>query len=284
MHVKNTGVNNLKDVSTILISFSGGRTSGMMTYYLLNNPKYEHYKKIVLFANTGREREETLEFVRDCDEVLNFNTVWIEADISQEMGVGVKPKVVTFETASRIGEKGPFDDLIQKLGIPNPAKSGHCTRDLKKRPMDKYMGTLGYKAKDYITAIGIRADEPRRLTKRMDAFYPLAEILVSERSVRAWWKDQSFDLELEDYQGNCDLCFKKSENKILTCMSEDSVEDTQWWITHEEASEKGHTFSRANTLTRDLLKRAKEGDFNPVKDKFDGVDLSEDEVINLERI
>ncbi|BDE26073.1 hypothetical protein OCUAc20_45730 (plasmid) [Acinetobacter baumannii] len=62
------------------ISFSGGRTSAYLTWYMLNN--YSHlYNFIVTFANTGIEHEKTLEFVDKCDKYFNFNTVWLEAVI-----------------------------------------------------------------------------------------------------------------------------------------------------------------------------------------------------------
>jgi len=55
----------------LLISFSGGKTSAYMTHYILNN-LMDQYNPVVVFANTGREHEETLEFVRDCDLFLGF--------------------------------------------------------------------------------------------------------------------------------------------------------------------------------------------------------------------
>jgi 3'-phosphoadenosine 5'-phosphosulfate sulfotransferase (PAPS reductase)/FAD synthetase len=50
-----------------LISFSGGRTSGYMLWHILDAydgklPDDVH----VCFANTGKEREETLRFVHEC--------------------------------------------------------------------------------------------------------------------------------------------------------------------------------------------------------------------------
>lgn len=46
----------------VLISFSGGRTSAFMTKFII-----EHYGKNanthILFANTGKENEETLVFL-----------------------------------------------------------------------------------------------------------------------------------------------------------------------------------------------------------------------------
>jgi 3'-phosphoadenosine 5'-phosphosulfate sulfotransferase (PAPS reductase)/FAD synthetase len=280
--------NRLKDVDTILVSFSGGRTSGFMGRLLQVSPIYKDYKKVFIYANTGKEHEETLQFIKDCDDNFGFNTVWVEADITQERGVGPKCKVVDFETATRIDQYGPFDALVQKLGIPNPAKSGHCTRDIKNTPINKFMtGVLGYKKKEYITAIGIRGDEPKRLTDRDDAFYPLADPFnIDELAVRQWWKQQTFDLQLPDYKGNCNLCFKKSERKMLTCMAEEP-EQADWWIEQEESAKlipgkdgvpKKHRFSRAGTPAKELLERAIAGDFDPIKDKFHGRDVLAEEL------
>ena len=41
-------------MNTIVISFSGGRTSAYMTKFILNNEKYSDYNKVIVFANTGR--------------------------------------------------------------------------------------------------------------------------------------------------------------------------------------------------------------------------------------
>lgn len=47
-----------------VISFSGGRTSGLMLRRCLDAGLQPDVH--VLFANTGKERPETLDFVRDC--------------------------------------------------------------------------------------------------------------------------------------------------------------------------------------------------------------------------
>ncbi|BBI90503.1 phosphoadenosine phosphosulfate reductase [Tenacibaculum phage PTm1] len=41
--------------------------------------KSDEYEMVFVFANTGQENEETLEFVNKCDEEYNLNVVWIEA-------------------------------------------------------------------------------------------------------------------------------------------------------------------------------------------------------------
>lgn len=50
-----------------LISFSGGRTSGYMLRHILDAHDGTLPDDVVVtFANTGKEREETLRFVHDC--------------------------------------------------------------------------------------------------------------------------------------------------------------------------------------------------------------------------
>src|SRR4051812_21794137 len=115
-------------MKTLLISFSGGRTSAYMTKLILESNQYDDFIKIVLFANTGKERNETLDFVNECDHRWNFGTVWIESVVHHDERKGSTHKIVTYETASRQGQ--PFEDVILKYGIPNAAFP-HCTRELK---------------------------------------------------------------------------------------------------------------------------------------------------------
>ena len=50
----------------VLISISGGRTSAMMAYLI--KKAYGHiYDLVFIFANTGREKEETLVFLDQVD-------------------------------------------------------------------------------------------------------------------------------------------------------------------------------------------------------------------------
>ena len=112
---------------TLVISFSGGRTSGYLTKKLLEE-KDKWKDIIVIFANTGQEHEKTLEFINKCDMHFGFNTVWIEAVTHPNKKMASTAKVVDFKTASRKGE--PFEGVISKYGIPW-SKASHCTRELK---------------------------------------------------------------------------------------------------------------------------------------------------------
>lgn len=233
----------------LLISFSGGRTSAFMTNWLLENLS-DKYEMKVVFANTGKEREETLEFVRDCDCYFGFNTVWVEADIQHKYRVGTKHKIINFETANRSG--GPFEEMIKKYGIPNVSYP-HCTRELKTAPIHHYIKSLGWTQYDstYFTAIGIRIDEVDRISDKWrenKLMYPLIQMLPTKQTdINKFWLDQDFDLRLKSYEGNCDLCFKKSEPKLLTILKE-NIQFSDWW---EEMERKYQNYvPRSRDITK----------------------------------
>ena len=173
----------------LVISFSGGRTSAYMTVKLLE--KYKGKRDIhVVFANTGKEREETLLFVHQCDVSFGFNTVWIERDDTKKLY-----KIIDYKTASRNGE--PFELIIHKYGIPNTSFP-QCTRELKQRVVNKWL--KDFVGNDYEMALGIRADEPKRLKQKDKIIYPLAkEMPTTKLMVNQWWANQPFDLQLKGY-------------------------------------------------------------------------------------
>jgi len=203
------------------ISFSGGRTSAYMTKLLLDNWS-DRYDFIVTFANTGLEHPKTLEFVHNCDVNFGFNTVWLEA-VVHEGRVACTHKVVDFATASRKGE--PFEAVIQKYGIPNTAFP-FCTRELKINPMNSYLRSLGLDYRTIPTAIGIRDDEKRRVSKTADAtqiHYPLIDVWPTDKGeILDWWAEQSFDLGIDEFEGNCQGCYKKSSKKHFMQIERDA--------------------------------------------------------------
>ncbi len=62
-----------------------------------------------------------------------------------------------------------------------------------------------------------------------------------------------FDLELEHYEGNCDLCFLKRRNKIRRLLLE-QPELAEWWIRQEE--KVGGSFRKGMPVQRfmDLIR------------------------------
>jgi PP-loop superfamily ATP-utilizing enzyme len=249
----------------LAISFSGGRTSAYMTRLLLDAAKAEGVEPVVIFANTGQEHEATLRFVRSCDEEFGFNTVWIEAAVNPERGHGTSFKVVDFFSASRDGE--PFEAVIAKYGIPNQ-NFPHCTRETKERPITAYLRSLGWQAGSYKIAIGIRADEADRQSpsaKGRGIVYPLIRAGIRKSDVLNWWNRQAFDLNLEEHQGNCKACWKKSLRKLMTIAEVDpgSFE----WVSRMEAKyhdagpgdmDRPRRFFRGNRTAEDIIELARE--------------------------
>ncbi len=214
-------------MKNLLITFSGGRTSAFMAVLLNQLPKYADWNKLFLFANTGKEMPETLDFVNQCANEFDINIIWLEALVQSGKGNGTQYNVVDYKSASRKGE--PFEDVISKYGLPSKLWR-HCTRELKDQPIHKY--AKEHFGGEYITALGIRADEKHRISNKDKHIYPLAELNIDEKFIRDWWSKQSFDLEISDYQGNCDLCFLKSKRKKLTILLENpNIAD--WWNRQE---------------------------------------------------
>jgi hypothetical protein len=250
----------------LLISFSGGRTSAYMTWWLLNNMQHK-YEMVVVFANTGKEREETLQFVDRCDKEFGFNTVWVEAFVHYENNKGTTHVVTNFNDAERNGE--PFQDVIFKYGIPNQ-NAPHCSRELKRQPIKSYARSIGWK--DYQIALGIRTDEPKRLdwvAKKKNKFLYFAELFqVTKSDVNNFWSKQKFDLQLKSYEGNCDLCWKKGLRKLMTIVK-DKPELADWWremdakyqmftpTTREHKAKPPYKFFRDNMTIDDIIEESK---------------------------
>src|SRR5690348_9468938 len=110
-----------------LISFSGGRTSAYLLRRILDlglQPQVQ-----VVFADTGKEREETYEFIRECSHQWRVNVIWVR-------------------------RPGYFDKLIEdKKALPNSVQR-FCTEKLKLAPIWALGKGLGWKHWDSV--IGIR--------------------------------------------------------------------------------------------------------------------------------
>lgn len=245
------------------ISFSGGRTSGYMTKQLLDNYSDE-YDFLVTFANTGLEHPKTLEFVNNCDKWFGFNTVWLETQVAYGERKSSGHKIVTFDTAARDGS--PFEDYIKKYGIPNVAFPS-CTRELKVNPMQSYLKSLGINHKTIPTAIGIRVDESRRVSKQAECnniVYPLIDWFPTDKiDVLNWWEDQAFDLGIDEFEGNCQGCFKKSFKKQFMQIERDaSVFDfhrrMEALYTEVGPQDGNRVFFRGNRSTEMLFKLKQE--------------------------
>jgi 3'-phosphoadenosine 5'-phosphosulfate sulfotransferase (PAPS reductase)/FAD synthetase len=256
------------------LSFSGGRTSAYMLWRVLqaNTPEDIARWLVVCFANTGKETEATLVFVRECAQRWGITVVWVEYR-AEEPGYAV----VDFETASRNGE--PFEAIIRKRNyLPNPI-TRFCTVELKIRAMHKYLRSLGWGAGDHEwdQMVGIRADEPRRVAKirarpspettKATMVMPLANAGISVGDVGAFWSKQPFNLMLtttpegRTLDGNCDLCFLKPRKQIVSLISRNPSTGV-WWARMESlglsSKPDGASFRNDRPSYATMVKNAEE--------------------------
>lgn len=227
----------------VQISFSGGRTSGYLLHQILEANGDLPDRVQVMFANTGREMPETLDFVNECADRWGVNIVWVE----YRRGDGINTyDTVSHNSASRDGE--PFEALIAaKKYLPNVV-TRFCTTDLKIRPMKKYLVDCGWDK--WTAAVGIRADEAHRAKSeskdRWSYWYPLLNAGATKKVISDFWARQDFDLRLNNAagktpMGNCDMCFLKSE-ATLAMMAKLYPDRAKWWADMEKLA--GSTFKK----------------------------------------
>jgi hypothetical protein len=251
-------------MKNLLVSFSGGETSGFMAQWLKKHYIELGYENIVfVFANTGIENEQTLEFVDKCDNKFDLKLNWVEALVYQEERKSTGYSLTNFEYAKRKGE--PFESIIKKYGIPNPA-TPHCTRELKQNPI-KSFAKVWFNDEYYHTAIGIRRDETDRMNaeyKKMGFIYPLINskmIPMTKPMINFYWKSMPFRLELKGYQGNCKTCWKKSDKKLFQIAKENpsAFDFMNEMELKYPIDPLGHnkTFFRYNRSAKEILEQSK---------------------------
>lgn len=222
-----------------MISFSGGRTSGYMLHQIVQAwggslPD----EVIVCFANTGKEREETLRFVHECGVRWNVDIVWLE--FWKRSGPNKERfDVVGYNSANRDG--APLARLIKSKSFTPNSAMRFCTEEAKVNTIRAFVeADLGWTK--WLNVIGLRHDEGLRCLKKyaqndegktpwINAM-PLDKAKVAKADVMAFWAAQDFDLGLRGYEGNCDLCFLKGRGTLKAIMRE-RPGAADWWIEQE---------------------------------------------------
>lgn len=258
-----------------IISFSGGRTSAYMLWRILQAHGGTLPDDVVVaFANTGKEREETLRFVHECEVHFGAHVHWLEYVVPAERGASCC-EVVGYNSASRNGE--PFARLIARKNYTPNSVTRFCTSELKIRTMRDFAKSMGWKR--WHNVVGLRHDEGHRCLKayarndtNKEAFkvlLPLDKGHITVRDVAAFWAAQPFDLQLRHYEGNCDLCFLKGRNKLKAIIRENpGIAD--WWIEQERIV--GASFNKEVSyadLKRDVEQQPHLFDELPDQEEYD---------------
>jgi 3'-phosphoadenosine 5'-phosphosulfate sulfotransferase (PAPS reductase)/FAD synthetase len=180
-----------------LISFSGGRTSGYMLKQILDAhggtlPDDVH----VCFANTGKEREEALRFVHECESRWGVQIIWLEwRSRLKRSPLAERFEIVGFNSAAREGE--PFKALIaSKKAVPN-AVHRWCTEHLKNAG---FLPTSWRRraTSTGLTSLGCVADELRRAAKKEvqnenrsvslgTSVMPMVKAHITKADIRRFW-------------------------------------------------------------------------------------------------
>jgi len=190
-----------------VINFSGGKTSALMT--ILLKPTEED---IVLFTDTGREHPLTYKFIDDF-----------------ESNEGIKVTKISYD--------GGFEGMLEKNKfLPNPMIR-KCTVELKIKTAKRYLRSIGIQRFD--SYIGFRADEDRRVKtykqmhKKVTPHFPLYDMGITKDDVNQYWESKPYKLEIPSILGNCDLCFLKGKNAIITILQH-YPELADKWIADEK--------------------------------------------------
>jgi hypothetical protein len=257
-----------KEVKNIFCSISAGYSSVMMAAII--REWYPDHNIVFAMANTSKERIESLEFMNECDKYFAFNMSWIET-IFNPRGEGVAYRVVDYSELKTNGEI--FEEGIKKLGIPCKINKW-CNRDMKINPLKKFADDV-FGVDNYSIAVGLRADEFDRIKKDYktnNTFYPLMERNITTRERNKFWANQPIQIKIPAFKGNCDMCFEKSNRKLMTTIIEEP-DKAIWWDEMEKkystipidekpaynsyAENGGMNFYRDNLSIQDLIKLSK---------------------------
>lgn len=194
---------------TKVVSFSGGRTSAYLVH-LMEQKRKDGEDVHYVFMDTGAEHPKTYEFVRNIINVWSVPVTCLRLKINPELGNGNSFTVVSADEI--VCDLKPWKDMLSKYGVPYTGGM-FCTDRMKLGPFKKYCDEK-FGRGNYETWLGIRADEQRRL-KRKDGISYLADISDFEKQdVLNWWSEQDFDLNIDEWLGNCVFCPKKSDLKL----------------------------------------------------------------------
>lgn len=245
-----------------MVTVSGGRSSALMARHIQTNEKYKDYEKVFVFCNTGMERKETIDFLKNIEKYWKIPLVKIEGVYSNELGTGIKYKIVDWNNLNM--NALPFSKMIEHKnkgifnGLPNQ-DAPYCSENLKTLPAKKLCDNI-FGVNNYKIAIGFRKEDmPKRISwaeikEQKQKIFPLLtdfKTPISQLDLNKLWKTEKFKLELHGKYGNCELCWKKSDNNLI----ENIIFGTRFIDWYKKEEEKYNSLSfRNHKSINDLVK------------------------------
>lgn len=236
-----------------ILSLSGGKDSTALALYMRDKVREMEY----VFCDTGEELEETYDYLRKIEAYLG--------------------KKITYLNPDR-----PFEHYlhIYRGVLPDP-RTRWCTRMLKLRPFEKYVGE-----DPVVLYVGIRADEPNRTgyvsTKpNITSCFPFVENGLRHNDIMRILNDSG--LGLPDYytwrsRSGCYFCFfqqrrewvgllEKHERLYRKAMAFEKVDpktgERYTWIKGQSLAELAADDEEISRIKQDFEERkAREGQRN----------------------
>lgn len=266
----------------IVVSFSGGRTSGRFIDYCETVLRPQGYVIFYVFMDTGAEDPETYKYIKKIHEEWNIPLFCIRLLADTPLGTGNHFQVIPVSEIKQ--DYFGWNQMLAKYGTPYQG-GAFCTDRMKTGIFNTFCDSMFGKG-NYDVYLGIRADEPARfftqdivrelkrigyedhsdmlylfktirlndgvagpydlwdgmgepdnsngerdiLLKMLERnhqsivasnIYYMAEFMDdTKEDVLNWWKQQSFDLNLDEWCGNCVFCIKKSVTKVSAAIKD----------------------------------------------------------------
>jgi hypothetical protein len=99
---------------------------------------------------------------------------------------------------------------------------------------------------------------------------------TTKPEINAWWDDMPFRLRLKGYEGNCKVCWKKTDRKLMTIALEHPGRFYNFWRFEKDYeyftpqtrnnSAAPYRFLRENRTINELIEMAKTTVFEPYQD------------------
>lgn len=234
----------------------------MMARHIQTSEKYANYDKVFVFCNTGMERQETIDFLKNIEKFWKMPLIKIEGVYSNNLGTGISYKIIEWNELDMKAKT--FSKMIEHKtkgifkGLPNQ-NAPYCSENLKTIPAKKLCDDI-FGINKYKIAIGFRKEDmPKRISwaeikEQKQKIFPLLTDFytpISQLDLNKYWEKQPFKLELHGKFGNCELCWKKSDNNLI----ENILHGTRFIDWYKKEEEKyGNTSFRGHKSIDDLVK------------------------------